>query len=249
MATALASHDLARMNDLLSCASPTDRDGLPDEVLRRLADLVRCDLVSFLDADAANGKGYVDQESDGRLVRLLDGEGDGAFWDLYWTSAFCSYPSRTGDDRSVTLLSDFYTQREWQATPMYVEVFRDQGMKHELMCSLPNKGSRIRRVLFARMDGSDFDDRDRMVMALLRPHLAELYAVPAETRAPSLTPRQTELLRLVAAGRSTAQIAELLSLSPGTVRKHLENIFERLGVTSRTAAVMRVFADGVPAAG
>ena len=58
---------------------------------------------------------------------------------------------------------------------------------------------------------------------------------------PRLTARQCELLRLVAAGHNNVEIARLLVLSENTVRKHLENIYERLGVSSRTAAVARAF--------
>ncbi|WP_280843769.1 MULTISPECIES: helix-turn-helix transcriptional regulator [unclassified Streptomyces] len=47
----------------------------------------------------------------------------------------------------------------------------------------------------------------------------------------------------MAVGMSTAQIAEQLVVSPSTVRKHLENAFGRLGVSSRTAAVARVFPE------
>lgn len=52
-----------------------------------------------------------------------------------------------------------------------------------------------------------------------------------------LSPRQREILELVAAGKTNAEIARLLWISPGTVRKHLENAYERLGVHTRTGAV------------
>ena len=56
-----------------------------------------------------------------------------------------------------------------------------------------------------------------------------------------LTARQWELLRLVAVGLSNADIAQQLFLSEHTVRKHLENIYQRLNVSSRTAAVACAF--------
>jgi DNA-binding CsgD family transcriptional regulator len=58
---------------------------------------------------------------------------------------------------------------------------------------------------------------------------------------PRLTPRQNELLRLLSAGRTNHQIARRLGISEGTVRTHLEHIYEKLGVSSRTAAVARAF--------
>jgi DNA-binding CsgD family transcriptional regulator len=54
---------------------------------------------------------------------------------------------------------------------------------------------------------------------------------------------QRELLGLVAAGHTNAQIGRRLGLSEGTVRKHLENIYGRLQVSSRTAAVTRAFPE------
>jgi DNA-binding NarL/FixJ family response regulator len=57
---------------------------------------------------------------------------------------------------------------------------------------------------------------------------------------PNLTPRQWEILRQVATGASNTQIARTLGLSEATVRKHLENIFLRLHVLSRTEALARV---------
>jgi DNA-binding CsgD family transcriptional regulator len=55
-------------------------------------------------------------------------------------------------------------------------------------------------------------------------------------RLPRLTSREREILDLVAEGRTNAQIAERLWLSPGTVRKHLDNVYAKLGVHTRTAA-------------
>jgi len=79
----------------------------------------------------------------------------------------------------------------------------------------------------------------------LRPHLHRAY-LDAELRrhpVPPLTPRQTGLLHLVAAGHTNIQIARRLGITEGTVRAHLENIYQRLDVSSRTAAVTRAFPD------
>ena len=55
--------------------------------------------------------------------------------------------------------------------------------------------------------------------------------------------RTGKLLDLLAAGHTNTQIARRLGLSEGTVRTHLENIYRRLHVSSRTAAVTRAFQD------
>jgi DNA-binding CsgD family transcriptional regulator len=56
-----------------------------------------------------------------------------------------------------------------------------------------------------------------------------------------LTGREREVLAWVARGKTNAEIAELLWLAPSTVRKHLENVYAKLGVNTRTAAVARFF--------
>ena len=60
---------------------------------------------------------------------------------------------------------------------------------------------------------------------------------------PDLTPRQAEILRMLARGRSTDQIADELHLSVETVRNHIRGIFRALGVHSRLQAV--AFVHGV----
>jgi DNA-binding NarL/FixJ family response regulator len=78
---------------------------------------------------------------------------------------------------------------------------------------------------------------------LLRPHLYQAY-LDAERRrhpVPQLTARHWDLLRLLAAGHTNAQIARRLGIGESTVRTHLENLYRRLDVTNRTAAVARAF--------
>ena len=52
----------------------------------------------------------------------------------------------------------------------------------------------------------------------------------------ALTNRENDVLHWIAAGKSNREMAEILGLSPGTVSKHLEHIFQKLGVENRTAA-------------
>ncbi|MEJ8296308.1 MULTISPECIES: response regulator [Delftia] len=52
----------------------------------------------------------------------------------------------------------------------------------------------------------------------------------------ALTPRETEVLSWLSKGKTNRDIADILGMSPRTVNKHLEHIFEKLGVETRTAA-------------
>jgi DNA-binding CsgD family transcriptional regulator len=60
---------------------------------------------------------------------------------------------------------------------------------------------------------------------------------PASLEPLGLTPREAEVLAWVAQGKTDAAIGTILSLSPRTVGKHLEHIYQRLGVENRSAAV------------
>jgi DNA-binding CsgD family transcriptional regulator len=59
-----------------------------------------------------------------------------------------------------------------------------------------------------------------------------------------LTAREREVLCWLAAGKTNAQIALILGMSTRTVQKHLEHIFVKLGVETRTAAIARVLGLG-----
>ncbi|MGH2559942.1 MAG: response regulator transcription factor [Thermomicrobiales bacterium] len=60
-----------------------------------------------------------------------------------------------------------------------------------------------------------------------------------------MTPREWEILQLLADGRSNKEIGEVLSISPRTVGVHLANIFGKLAVHTRAAAVAVVHRWGV----
>ncbi|HUB99817.1 MAG TPA: helix-turn-helix transcriptional regulator [Solirubrobacterales bacterium] len=67
----------------------------------------------------------------------------------------------------------------------------------------------------------------------------ELFPTPERLRGLGLTHRQAEVLSLLASGAGVAGIAADLYLSPATVRKHLENVYTRLGVHTRAEAIAR----------
>lgn len=95
--------------------------------------------------------------------------------------------------------------------------------EHEYLLRLDAGELRARRVSEA--------DQPVRVFAL-RPGNA---AAPAWTP-PQLTAREGEVLLWVARGKTNRDIADILGMSPRTVNKHLEHIFEKLGVETRSAA-------------
>jgi DNA-binding CsgD family transcriptional regulator len=91
-------------------------------------------------------------------------------------------------------------------------------------------------LVVARAQVHDFDDADRLFLRLLRPHLAAGIRRIVDP-VPRLTAREIEVLRHVRDGCSNAAIARRLGVAESTVIKHLEHIYLRSGVHSRTQAV------------
>ncbi len=67
--------------------------------------------------------------------------------------------------------------------------------------------------------------------------LAEEIRLRAPKDRPGLSPRELEILRHIADGRSAPDIGKLIHLSPATVKGHLHSLYEKLGVSDRAAAV------------
>ena len=61
----------------------------------------------------------------------------------------------------------------------------------------------------------------------------------------SLTPREREILSLLAPGRTNKEMAEILVVSSGTVKNHVQHIIKKLGVSDRTQAAIRAFEAGL----
>ena len=106
--------------------------------------------------------------------------------------------------------------------------------------------SRVGFGLACRMLGDE--ETARLELRVAHQTLVELGAAPDALRVAQLlgersrddtglTPRQIEVLRLVAAGRTNREVAAELVISEHTVRRHLQNIYTLLGVSTRAAAV------------
>lgn len=217
--------------------------GLPHVVIELVQDLVRCDHLGFLEFDPVERRHHVYQDVSETLLDPEPDDDEDAFWNQFWGAAHCSYSVTSGDERTVTISSDFYSQREWHQSGMYTDCLSRYGQEYSAILCISSPAGRARRLHLARGPGRDFDQRDRLLLSLLRPHLDELYQdLQRRRQAESgLTPRQRQVLGLVAAGYSNSDIARKLVVSATTVRTHLENIFRQLNVTNRSAAVAKVF--------
>jgi DNA-binding CsgD family transcriptional regulator len=133
------------------------------------------------------------------------------------------------------------TRRQKRNLEYDSEVWRHWDIDDALRVWLPAPAGRARSIYLER-SGANYTDREVAMLAALRPFLIRTRRAASDRRraaaAPTvLTPREVEVLDWIAIGKTNREIAGLLFISPFTVRQHVENIFEKLGVTTRAAAV------------
>jgi DNA-binding CsgD family transcriptional regulator len=230
------------------CEPSADDDIFYADVLTGLRELIPCMHITFQLMDVAEQRLrllYVTDDAVQReeLVGATD-EFTRLFWQEFWEEDGCSGPLTSGDYSTLIHHAEVSRTLAYANSPLG-SAFAALGVKDEVLVPMTPLGGTDRRLLLFRDEGSpDFSEREKAMLALARPHVAELHArrVRELRGEPNLTPRQWEVLRRVATGASNTQIARDLGLSDATVRKHLENVFLRLGVQSRTEAVARVLA-------
>ena len=149
-------------------------------------------------------------------------------------------------------ISDSLSRAEFRESALYDEYYRRIGIDHAIAVPLfVDQGLLVSFVL--NRNGRDFSARECALLDLVREPLSALYRhvlAMERSRAPHrfaalpTTPREREVLSWLAGGKTDREIAEILGMSPRTVQKHLQHIYEKLGVETRTAAVMRAMEIG-----
>jgi DNA-binding CsgD family transcriptional regulator len=173
-------------------------------------------------------------------------------------------PDRGWLGQALTI-SDFISDREFRRRGLYAEMCKPLGVRAVMKVYLPTGGGATGAQLVFDTTRSRFTDTDRLALQRLIPYLVQLRrnaharksyralldsTAAARTRLQRLTPRERVVLARAAAGETNAMIAQALFIGPGTVRKHLEHIFDKLEVRTRTEAAAiysqeRVVGDGV----
>ena len=185
---------------------------------------------------------------------VLDGsedvEAEELFWAAYpdsvcsWTDPGSPWFGKHPADVPLVPESAYATWRAFRETPMNRLYGQEVGIGHEVVIPLGSEPGTTRRVLVWRpATDPTFTDREVTMLRLLQPHLdaAVGRALSGQAETERLSPRELEILAFIRGGRSTREIAVALWVSPSTVRKHLENVYSKLGVHSRTEAVAHVY--------
>lgn len=158
-----------------------------------------------------------------------------------------SFMTGTAATPAPRRVSDVASAAEWRRSRVYQEPFRELDLRHQLGIIIDVRPGQLLRGWAVVRSGRDFSD-DAMILARhLQPLLVALDRMySARTPSPAedvvarfrLTPRETEVLRLLALSCTAHQIGTALRISERTVHKHLENLYAKLGCRDRLGAVL-----------
>jgi DNA-binding CsgD family transcriptional regulator len=149
--------------------------------------------------------------------------------------------------------SDFFSDAEFMQLPMARDVFLPANAHRQMTVMIVQEGYAVSISAHRQLGRPAFSDAERDRMQALRGHVARVYRQALERTAasmppverlihlcPELSPRQREVARWIAAGKSNETIAGLLGIRLDTVKSHVRLVFEKLGVDDRLAAALAV---------
>ena len=227
-------------------AALDDPAGFPGVVLPALAAVVGCDVLTFNEIGPAPGQTrYADYPQ-----HALDPATQPVFAAYVHEHPLINHYRDTGNGEPVKI-SDFLGRERLHCLGLYAEFFRPIPVEHQIAVNLPSPDGQVIGIALNRAR-TDFSEADRALLSVLRAPLIRALlrarrrnqaqhalARPVCDGPAELTGRELQVLQLAALGRTNLAIAHALGISPRTVAKHLEHIYRKLAVTSRTAAVTR----------
>ena len=161
------------------------------------------------------------------------------------------HPRRfAGSGRTVIAIDDVLSRPELERSTYYREFLRTVGGHHELELYLYDRDRLVGGISLLRDVGHpSFGAAERALVAKVRPYVEYNFGVERRIAAAAgdvggLTPRETQVVRLVCAGASNAGIARELGIALPTVKTHLEHVYEKLEVRTRAQLVARLAASG-----
>jgi DNA-binding CsgD family transcriptional regulator len=215
-------------------------DPFPLELLRRLGELVGVEVVGYCESPLPAGFGayeLVTRPQPAWLAEALEQSGgEDPVHARAWSGAV-----------EPVAISDLLSARAFHRLRVYEDICEPLGVADSIRLYLPAPPG-LTRYFFLDSRRRGFGERQRSLLRLLRPHLVlARRRHPGPRAAALLTNRERELLQLVALGLTNGEIARELVVSEHTVRTHLANVFAKLGVHTRTAAVAVGLQGGGPA--
>jgi DNA-binding NarL/FixJ family response regulator len=162
-----------------------------------------------------------------------------------------------GDEIADVALVDPFTRRAEDDSTVPATVTRPPGTARVAVFSWESRDGFIERAMLGGADGYLAKELPavELVAALEKVHAGERIvavdlrhrAEPQATPAIGLTPRETHVVALIAAGAPNKEIARELGLSMNTVKSHIRTAYRAMGVSSRTQAVLWAVEHGITA--
>lgn len=148
---------------------------------------------------------------------------------------------RTGD-RTPQRLSDVVDPEAWVRTRTWRHLFAEQGARYQLSV-LVDLTPVVGRGWVVTRARSDFTAEEVAAARAVQPLLDVIWRLePSTVRVQEgvrLTSREVDILRLLSTGATATMIGNTRGIAYGTVRKHIEHVYEKLGVHDRMLAVRR----------
>jgi DNA-binding CsgD family transcriptional regulator len=212
----LRETDQASIRQLFLAGFDSDGFPLPRPVLMTLYRLIPCDVIGVGEVDPA---GYLVYG-----MALPDRAGaDRGLWG-------CDGPVPTTLQHVAVLAPDGAEALSNGA----------RGVRDRLRIGFSLVGSHHVIELCLERQQPMFSERDVAMLAMLEPALHRIVLAQPRSSPRCLSGAERRVLELVAAGGSNQDVATRLCVTVATVRKHLEHVYRKLGVTNRTAAVAAV---------
>jgi DNA-binding CsgD family transcriptional regulator len=147
---------------------------------------------------------------------------------------------RSGRGSQPMRISDLVDADHRHGHPVFDDLHRLMGVSYQLTIpSASPTGARV-SVWGLHRESPDFTDEEVRIAAALMPLLSLLDGSSVSATDPStdlLTPREVQILRLLASGATAAHIGYLERISAATVNKHIQHIYAKLAVHDRVTAV------------
>jgi DNA-binding CsgD family transcriptional regulator len=146
--------------------------------------------------------------------------------------------------RALVTLDEAVPARALERSAYYHDFLRPLGVRHEVELLLRDAGRVVGGISLLRGPrAKPFAARELTLLAAARPFVELAFALGRDAAGPlaGLTPREADVVRLVGAGERNADIARMLGIALPTVKTHLEHVFAKVGVRSRTGLVARLF--------
>jgi DNA-binding CsgD family transcriptional regulator len=142
----------------------------------------------------------------------------------------------------VFKISDVVSRVSWHRQDFYHFMLPYLILEDDLGIDLALPDGSVLRACMMR-DVRTFREEDREIFSLLLPHFISLLSPPTSRTGSlaglGLTRREQDVLHWVAEGKTNAETAAILHIAPGTVKVHLERIYEKLGVENRHNAARK----------